>query len=493
MAENDIISLWQGTSSAPEREELHGDLKADTVVIGAGLSGVLTAYLLSQQGQNVVIVESNKTGGGVTKNTTAKITSQHRLIYNKLISKYGEELARQYAVANETAIKKYAEIIEQNKIDCGFMRLPAYVFTLDKPEKIEEEVEAATRLGIKATFADRIELPFSIAGAERFDDQAQFHPLKFLYSIAKDLKIYERTRALKVEDNVVFTDRGNITADNIVVASHFPFINMPGYYFVRMHQERSYVLAIKGTQQLNGMYVDESNDGLSFREYDEYLLLGGAGHRTGQNPGDCYERLRGEARSIYPGSEEVYHWSAQDCITPDDVPYIGNYSIKTPNMYVASGYGKWGMTSSMVSAMIISSKIMKQECQFSEIFSPKRNAPPSSAGQIIADTGMAAAKLIAEKLYVPTEKVSHLKNGEGDIVLLNDRKIGAYRDDDGKLYVVSTECPHLHCQLSWNKDEKSWDCPCHGSRFDYRGNLIDNPAQSSIAIELKEKDEAVAR
>lgn len=474
-------SVWSDSCEFKDRDTLYRDIEIDIVVIGAGLSGILTAYMLKKSGRDVVLIDSGKTAGGNTKNTTAKITSQHNLIYSKLISEFGEDKARQYALANEAAIKKYKEIIEENKIDCDFEEKSAYVYSLDKTDKIKEEVQAAKKLGISAEFVEETNLPFKVFGAVKFNNQAQFNPLKFLKDISEELIIYEYTRALEVKENVVITDKGSITANHIVVASHYPIINVPGFYFLKMHQERSYALALKNVDYIDGMYIDVDVSGFSFRMYNDLLLFGGIKQRSGENEsGGSYDALRKSAKDLFPKSEEVYHWSAQDCMTIDSIPYIGRYSDSSPNIYVCTGFNKWGMTSSMVSAMILSDIILGNKNDFSEIFSPKRFDLSMSIANIAKDVSETAKNFIAQKIYIPSSKIEHIKNGHAGIVEYEGEKVGVYKTPDGEVFIVSTKCAHLGCQLHWNADELTWDCPCHGSRFDYKGRAIESPTTKDL-------------
>ena len=437
--------------------------------------------MLKQKGRDVVLIDAAEIASGNTKNTTAKITSQHDLIYSKLIAEFGEEKARQYAKANELAIKKYKEIIEDKRIECDFEEKPAYVYSLNEVDVLKEEVEAAKNLGIDAEFVQEANLPFKINGAVKFNNQAQFNPLKFLKGISNELVIYENTRALEIKENLVVTSGGNITANNIVVATHYPIMNAPEYYFMKMHQERSYVLALENTSEIDGMYIDLNKEGYSFRTYNNLLLLGGISHRTGENEeGGSYDELRKVAKRLYPKAKEKYYWSAQDCMTIDGIPYIGRYSSETPNIYVATGFNKWGMTSSMVSAMIISDMILEKENDFSEIFSPRRFDLSLSINNIANDLIETAKNFIAQKVYIPSSEIEHIKNGHGGIIEYNGEKVGVYKNKEGKEFFVSTKCTHLGCQLSWNSDELTWDCPCHGSRFDYKGRLIGSPATKDL-------------
>ena len=474
-------SIWDESCKFDKREELKGDIKTDILIVGAGITGILIGYFLKQNGREVVLIDKSEIASGNTRNTTAKITSQHDLIYDTLIKEFGEEKARQYADANELAIRKYKQIIEERKIDCDFKEVPAYIYSLNEVDKIIKEVEAAKKLGIEAEFIEKIDIPLDVKGAIKFNNQAQFNPLKFLKDISKELVIYENTRAIKIEESLVSTDKGNIEANHIVIATHYPIMNAPGYYFMKMHQERSCVIALENAECIKGMYIDYEKQGYSFRSYKGLLLLGGISQRTGENEnGGSYDELRKFAKDIYPNSKEKYHWSAQDCITIDGIPYIGRYSNSTPNIYVATGFNKWGMTSAMVSAMIISDFILGNENKFSEIFSPKRFDLSLSINNIANDLVETAKNFIAQKIYIPSSEIEHIKNGHAGIVEYNGEKVGVYKNKDGKEFIVSTKCAHLGCQLHWNADELTWDCPCHGSRFDYKGKLIEGPANKDI-------------
>ena len=474
-------SVWSDSCKFEKRKVLDKDIKTDVLVIGAGITGILTAYMLRENGKEVVLIDKDEVCSGNTKNTTAKITSQHDLIYDNLISEFGLDMAKQYARANELAIEKYEKIIKERKIDCEFEKHSAYVYSLNEIDKIKKEVEAAKKLGICAEFVQNTNLPFEVKGAVKFNNQAQFNPLKFLKNISKDLLIYEHTRAVEIKENLVVTNRGNITANNIVVTTHYPIMNTPGYYFMRMHQERSYVIALENADNVNGMYIDVEKNGCSFRNYKNLLLLGAIDQRTGENEkGGSYDKLRKIAKDLYPNSKEKYHWSAQDCMTIDNIPYIGKYSDETENIYVATGFNKWGMTSSMVSAMIISDMILGKYNDFSEIFSPKRFDLSLSISNMAKDITETTKNFIAQKIYIPSSKIEHIKNGHAGIVEYNGEKVGVYKDNEGKEFIVSTKCPHLGCQLGWNADELTWDCPCHGSRFDYKGKLIDSPSTKDL-------------
>ncbi|SBW10549.1 FAD dependent oxidoreductase [uncultured Eubacteriales bacterium] len=474
-------SIWRTTTEIESRPALEGDVEAETAVLGGGLAGVLTAYFLQERGVETVLLEANRLGSGQTGNTTAKVTSQHGLLYQKLIRELGEEGAGQYARANQRAVAAFRTLVEEKNIDCQWEERPACLYSTAGGELLQEEAHAAWRLGIDAKFTTDTELPFPVKGAVRFAGQAQFHPLKFLEHIARDLTVYEGTRAIKVEGDTVVTDKGKVKAKHIVFATHFPFVNMPGYYFLRLHQERSYVLALENAQPLDGMYLGVDEGGLSLRTSGELLLLGGGGHRTGENSaGGRYDLLRQAAKTYWPQAREAARWSAQDCMPLDGVPYIGQFSPSAPNWYVATGFQKWGMTSSMTAASILCGLITGREDPDGQVFAPHRFHLASSAKNLWTDGGKTVKSLARSAFAPPQAALDELPPGHGGIVDCDGVKAGVYKDEERKVYAVSVCCPHLGCQLEWNSDEKSWDCPCHGSRFDYTGALLDNPAQENL-------------
>ncbi len=430
-------SAWINTAHQPNFESLKGDRKTDVLIIGGGITGILCAYALQQAGVDYLLAEAGKICGGITRNTTAKITLQHGLIYDKIINKYGAEKAQMYLNAQDLALEKLSELC--SNIDCDFVSRDSFVYSLSDREKIEREVAAFNKLGKDAEFCEKTELPFEIAGAVRVKNQAQFNPLKFLFSIAQGLNIYENTKILELKPDCAVTEFGKIKAKKIIIATHFPFINKHGAYFLKMYQHRSYVLALENAQTLDGMYVDECDRGLSFRNYCDMLLLGGGGHRTGKKGGNWAE-LKEFAKKYYPKANEVCCWATQDCMTLDGIPYIGQYSADTPNLYVATGFNKWGMTSAFVSAMILSDAMQEKRNKFSAVFIPNRS-------------------IIHPKLAV-----------------------NAFDAAINILTPTKPRCPHLGCALKYNKQEHSWDCPCHGSRFTKDGRLIDNPATDDLKI-----------
>lgn len=432
----------------------------DVIVVGAGMAGILIAYYLQEQGKKVLVLEAGETASGQTERTTAKITSQHGLKYSKLIRTVGVENARLYAQANQAAIEEFEQLIKKHEIDCDFERVSAYLYTEKQEALLQEEADAAALLGIDAFFTKETELPFPVAGAVCFPHQAQFAPLKFVRHIARNLQIMEHTKVIAIKGEQVFTEHGILTAEKIVLATHYPIKNFPGFYFLRQHQERSYVLALSGWRRSSkndkaskgkrdsqdktmNMYLGIDKDGHSFRQAGDFLLLGGSSRRTGDKRGGAYDSLRRVAEKYFPGCREEMHWSAQDCMPHDGIPFIGRYSIFTPNLYVATGFQKWGMTSSMIAALILRDELCGQKNPYAELFSPQRIHVKAAFKNLMVDVGAS---------------IKGLTKG---------------------LFHKSARCPHMGCELVWNPDEESWDCPCHGSRFDKEGKLLDNPAVHS--------------
>lgn len=472
-------SVWSKACAIPPRDALHGNAETEVAVIGAGMAGILTAAALQKAGKQVVVLEANRIGSGQTRNTTAKITAQHALFARKLIAALGVDRAKQYAAANLAAVEAYRELIRSEGIDCDFEETCAYVCG-DDVKRLEQEAEAEKRLGLPASFVREPDVPGGAAGAVRVERQAQFHPLKFLKALSEPLTVYENTPVRRVTGHKLFTANGTVRTEWVVFACHYPFVNFPGLYFARMHQERSYVLALENAVCPDGMWIGAGSGGYSFRKYGDLLLLGGGGHRTGENQeGRRYEELRKRAAEWFPGSREVAHWSAQDCIAADGAPYIGQYAKSRPHWYVATGFGKWGMTGSMVSAMLLRDMICGRENPYAEAFAPGRFDTETVRG--VAGESAHAVKGLTKQLFqIPAKQAAKLPSGHGGIVFLHGKKVGVYKDAGGAVHAVDIRCPHLGCQLEWNPDEKSWDCPCHGSRFDFRGKLISGPAQNNI-------------
>ena len=427
-------SIW-AEAALPKFTSLQGEHKADVLIIGGGMAGLLCAQRLQEDGISAVVLEAGRICGGVTQNTTAKITAQHGLIYHKLLKKLGPERARAYLEANEYAVAQFFRLCKE--IPCHFESQASFVYSLESRQEIEEEVHALHRLGCPADFKDSLPLPFRTAGAAKMRRQAQFHPLEFAAHIAKQLTIYEHSAVRTLEGSTAFTDSGSITAEKIIVATHFPMFNRHGSYFLKLYQHRSYVIALENTDFPGGMFIGSEENSLSFRKSGDLLLLGGGGHRTGKKGGN-WKELWDFASCAYPRAAEVTRWAAQDCMTLDGLPYIGQYSARTANLFVATGFNKWGMTGSMVASILLRDLILGKSSPYNELFSPSRS--------------ILKPQLAANALHTT---VNFLRP-------------------------TAPRCPHMGCALTWNAAERSWDCSCHGSRFSENGALLDTPAQKDL-------------
>ena len=424
-------SVWSRTAELPAFQPLEGDLKTGVLVIGGGITGILCAWMLRRRGVDCALIEAGRLCGGNTGCTTAKITSQHGLIYHKLVKEFGVDAARLYWQVQEAAVGRYRGLCRD--IPCDFEEKDNFVYTLDHRAELEKELEALERIGAPARFVRELPLPFPALGAVCFPRQGQFHPLKFLAALVRELPVYEHTRALEWEPGVVRTQRGTVRAESIIAATHFPFITNHGGYFLKLYQHRSYVLALEHGPDVGGMYVDASETGMSFRNYDGLLLLGGGGHRTGKRGGGWRE-LEDAARKYYPHARIAGRWAAQDCMSLDGAPYVGQYGKSTPGLYTASGFNKWGMTGAMTAAELLTDLVMGRENLYTGIFDPSRTIlRPQLAGNVLES---------AINLLTPTVP----------------------------------RCPHMGCALKYNAQEHTWDCPCHGSRFTENGRVLDGPA-----------------
>lgn len=429
-------SLWQKTAQIPEFPRLCDDISTDVLVIGGGLAGVLTAYCLKEKGVSCVLVESNRLLAKTSGKTTAKISAQHGLIYSRLIQSYGIERAAMYYKANCDALNSLKKLCK--KTGCALEKKCGLVYSQDKAA-LNREAEALNKIGAVPILRQKLPLPINAAGAVGLAGQGQFNPIELCACLTKGQSIYENTRVTHLKGLIAFTDFGSIKAKKIVVATHFPFINKYGGYFLKLYQHRSYVLAFEALKPFKDMYVSANLDGLSFSSFNGVMLLGGSGHRTGKISRG-FEELEKIKSKYYNANKELYRWANQDTVSLDGVPYIGSYSPMSPNIYVASGFNKWGMTGSMLSAKIISNSILGDACDYAEAFLPSRS-------------------IIKPRLFV---------NGAEAVKNL--------------LPLTTKRCSHLGCALKYNRQEHSWDCVCHGSRFSQSGKVLDGPANENIRM-----------
>ena len=487
-------SFWidTGPDQAPP-SRLEGEVRADVAVLGGGIVGVTTALLLAEAGVDVVLLEAGQLDHGVSGHTTAKVTSQHGLIYSRLRSKFGAEVARTYGQANEAALAWIADRIEREGIECDFRRRSAYLYMGEgsSRKKLEQETEAALEAGLLASLVETTPLPYPVEAAVRFDDQAEFHVHKYLLALAEQLKarggrVFEESRALQVESGspcIVSTAAGEVTADRVVVATHYPFLDR-ALAFARVHPHRSYAIVcdVEGAPP-PGMYVNADSPTRSIRAVPldgrELLLVGGEGHKTGEG-GDTrerYRRLEEFSREHWQVRSVDYRWSTQDNLTIDGMPYVGRLTPRNDRVLMATGFAKWGMTGGTMAALLLCDLLQGRENPWASTFDPNRLKQLTGGLKLLEENARVGLHFVGDRLRKRGGRpIEDLAPGEGDIVSLGGEKVAGHRRDDGTLVAVSTRCTHLGCQLNWNTAERSWDCPCHGSRFTPEGEILQGPA-----------------
>ena len=481
--------------------KLNNDIETDVCIIGGGIFGITCAYYLCKLGYRVTLLEKYKIGEKATGHSTAKITSQHGLFYDYLINSYGKKFAKDYLLANEEAIDNIKNIIDNEKISCDFEFQNNYIYTTKKEElsSIKKEISAVESLGFQnCEFVTKTGLPFKIEGAICFKNQAQFNPLKYIADLCKSItsndgNIFTNTTVFDVrqENNyhITYTDTNKVKSKYVIMANHYPFINFPGFYFTKMYQSTSYVIAVDTKKKLfNGMYINYKNPIVSYRTANlngrKILLIAGCDHKTGQPTcyKDSYGLLEEEAKKYYPDCEILCKWNTRDCISLDKIPYVGQYSNLMPNMFVGTGFKKWGFTTSNVAANIIVDTISNKSNQYKYLFDSTRLKPLKNIDEMKNIIVQSTNSLFIDKLKKSKVNFNEIENNSGAIIEVNNEKVGIYKSTDGKIYAVKPICTHLGCLLSWNDVDKTWDCPCHGSRFDYSGKNIYDPAYKDLEV-----------
>ncbi|MBD2577612.1 FAD-dependent oxidoreductase [Oscillatoria sp. FACHB-1406] len=468
-------------------------LSVDVAIVGGGLIGITAATLLKRAGKRVAVIEAESIGMGTSGHTTAKITSLHQLIYADLIDKIGEEKARLYAESNEAAIAWIAKMVEEEGIDCDFSRQSAYTFAESEKDlsNVEKEVNAALKLGLPACLVQETSLPFPIAGAVKFDNQAQFHIRKYLLHLAKNIPgdgsyILEGARVEEIEEGepcTVKSNKGTVQATDVIVATHLPILN-EGLFFAKSYPKRSYIVGarIPADRAPQGMFIGaEDKNYYSIRttpyEGDLLLLVGGEGHKVGEKTDteECYLNLEAYARDRFGVDSFEYRWSTQDMVSFDRLPYVGKLTPLNHHIYVATGMSLWGMSKGTMAGMLLSDLILGKENPWAELYDSLR-ATPFLSGTSIKENAGVATHMIGDRLKGLMSSISDVEMGEGKLVTVDGDKVAAYRDETGELHAVSAVCSHLGCIVNWNSAEKSWDCPCHGARFDCDGQILHGPA-----------------
>lgn len=438
-------SIWENDVVFKEFKPLAKDIKADCVVIGGGIAGILTAYELQNRGFKTVLLEADKLCSGATCRTTAKITSQHGAVYGDIVKKIGVDAGKLYYESQQNAIDYIESVAAKSGINCMFKRLPAYIYQKKGDGMLLSEARALNKIGADFEYTKTTELPFEVSGAIKFPNQAQFHPLMLMQRLTQELEIYEKSRVVSIEADGVVTPHGKAFAQYIVDATHYPIMNIPGFYFLRQHQQRVYLLAIRCDKKLDSMYYG-CDDGHTFRQSGRHIIIGGEAHRTGNNKkGGCYYNLFKFARQCYPDCVFDYKWSNQDCITHDGIPFIGRYSKASSNLFVATGFNKWGMSSSGVAAQLIADLICDRKNEYESLYTPQRFHVRAGAKKLFVDVGYSVGGLTK----------------------------GLFSSKDRK-------CKHLGCRLTINSDENTFECPCHGSQYAKNGKLLHNPSPKSL-------------
>lgn len=431
------MRLWEEKIELPHFPRLQEDLETDVLIIGGGITGILCAHMLHEQGVDYLLAEGRRIGSGTTAGTTAVITAQHSDVYTKIVKWFGKETARGYLAANMKAFYEYQALSE--RYDFEYEEKPSYIYSVADKKALQVEAAILKELGAKVEYTEECGLPFDIAGAVCFPQAAQMHPLKLLGTLSERLHIKENTHIIDVKGKTAYANDGRITAKKIIIAAHYPFLKMKGLYPLKLYQKRSFVLALAHAPTLPGTYADTQQGGIYLRNYKDLLIVGGGDYRTGTAQ-DGFQTVRSFVRGVFPDAREKYAWAAQDCISLDEIPYIGQYSKALPHVYVASGFNEWGMTSAMAAASILTDRVMDRENEYAEIFSPDRS-------MLRPQLALNAAETI-KNFFTPKAK----------------------------------RCSHLGCALKHNRNENTWDCPCHGSRFDEHGCIIDNPAVKNAKV-----------
>jgi glycine/D-amino acid oxidase-like deaminating enzyme/nitrite reductase/ring-hydroxylating ferredoxin subunit len=491
-------SLWLATTEEERAfPRLDRPMSVDVAVLGGGIVGLSTALLLKRAGMTVAVVEASRVGTGVTGHTTAKLSSLHGLTYARLASSFGDDGARAYGEANQAGIEQIAQWVEDEGIDCDFRRKPNYTYASSRESlaDIEREVDTAQRLGLPASYTEETDLPYPVVAAVRFEAQAEFHPRRFLLALAELVAgdgshVFEGTRATGVSEGRpcrVQTTGPPLTAGHVVVATHFPFLDR-GLYFGRMHPERSYALGVRVRGSApQGMYISADQPTRSIRSHPvadgEILIVGGEGHKTGQG-GDTVERYRALerfAREHWDVESVEYQWASQDNDSVDHMPYIGRLAPLSRRLYTATGFRKWGLAQGVAAGMILEDLILGRDNPWASVYDPARMKPLASAKDLVKENANVALRFVGDRLTKRGGRdAAELQPGEGDIAQLGGQKVAAFRDEEGALHAVSPVCTHMGCQLNWNSGDRSWDCPCHGSRFSPDGEILHGPAVSPL-------------
>jgi glycine/D-amino acid oxidase-like deaminating enzyme/nitrite reductase/ring-hydroxylating ferredoxin subunit len=485
------------TSEWAEHPPLRGDISLQALVIGSGITGLTAARLLAGEGVEVGVIESGRLCSGVTGFTTAKLTALQSTVYSELAETWGDEVAAAYADANLWALDRVRLRVAEDEIDCDLQEDSAYTYaeTTEHLGRIEAEVEAARRAGLDVVFTTETDLPYEIAGAARLDHQARFHPRQYCHGLLRgilegDGAVFEETRALSLDPRAgtVVTDRGTVTADVIILASHLPFGNHGGY-FARTSASRSYAVAFSGgNRPLQGMYLSVDEPIRSLRSTgDGHIIVGGEGHPAGEDDDTTlrYRALEEWCQDRFSSGPVEHRWSAQDYRSVDGLPYIGAFGT-SGRVFLATGFAKWGMTNGTLAASIMVDLAMRRANPWAEMFDSRRLALRQALPETVKVNARVARHYLGDRLT--TSHHAHVPEpGHGEVVVSTEGKREAIsQGHDGVVRTLSPYCTHLRCLVEFNTAEQTWDCPCHGSRFDLEGHVVHGPAVEDLAPILPE-------
>lgn len=487
-------SLWLDNYEIKGFPELTHDLETDVLVVGGGITGIMTAYLLGEEGYRVTLVEANKLVHGTTGNTTGKLTYQHGLVYKTLVSKHGLEKAKMYLDSHVKALNFIKNSVNELNIDCDLETVTSYVYTEKEKyiNNIEKEYETTLKLGIECFITDELDLPFKVKVALGFKNQAHFHVTKYLqyfinaFNNNDDCFIFENTKVVKIkEDNNMwhtYLENGiKIKSRHVVVCSHYPCNNLYNFYFAKLKPSMTYLIAAKyQTEFTNADYINVEEPIRSIRTHPykdgRLILIGGENHQCGHTDLEPlhYQNLEQFGKKYFNIEEPLFKWSTQDYNTFDNLPYIGQINGKSPHIIVATGFKKWGMLTSHVAATLALDLLTNKKTEYENLYQPSRLTDKLTC-KFFSYNLKSVARLIGDR-FKRMPKEFDVDKGKGKIVSYKGKRYGVYKDEDDKVYIVDVVCPHLKCILTFNNEHKTYDCPCHGSRFTYKGKYLDGPA-----------------
>lgn len=496
------MSIWNKDNFNRDNskfEKLDKNITTDVCVIGGGITGISTCYYLNNENVDFCLIEKDSLLCKTSSHSTAKITFHHDIIYRYLIDSYGLDFAKGYYLSNNEAVNNIINIIKKENIDCDLKIQDNYIYTTkqEKVSALKDEVSALNKLGANCEYLNTIPLPLNnIVSGLKVSNQASFNPVKYAYGLVntfyKKNNIYENTTIVNISSTnngyIVSTDEGfKINCKYIVMATKYPIKDIPGFHFLKMYQETSYIIAIKTKEKIfEDMFISCDRPALSFRNAkfnnEDVLLVGGNSHKTGENISltDRYNILIDTAKSIYPDLKIIDKWNTEDCISLDKIPYIGSFSSLMENVFISTGFKKWGISTSNVASNIICDKIVGRKNNYEKIYNSTRFRPIKNRKEVYNMLKQTANSMVINKFKIKKDKLSSIESNTGKIIKINEKLVGIYKDNDSKIYAVSPICTHLGCLLKFNDLDKTWDCPCHGSRFDYNGNNLYNPAYKSL-------------